>query len=225
MTAATLSYKDRNAWGLTLNPSFDELAQSTKKHLRIPQPNRAAKWFALSNYRAFMLLTHLKLDYDSSGAPLQMAAAMLQPAPEGQDPAWDNVRQATEQAEEHDAYEVAFEAMNAEHRQEAARMRAEHLASTHTLPDAHWFIGGAHRDLEEAGVEHDAPLPRPQLTRLRLPAPVEMPAAAGQIGAIRPFPTFEQLNLGQPRVLRGSSLRVNQTASPYEQMRDNALGR
>jgi hypothetical protein len=234
MTTASLSYKDQYAWGLRVNPTFDQLLQSTKKPLRIPQPDRSAKWFALSNYRSFMLdaakkyndYEHLKLDYDSSGANLPQAAAMVHPAPE--DSAWDGVGHFTRRVEEQDAYELAFAAMEAEHRREAAETRAQHLEAAHAPSMGHWFIDSNHQDLEEAGVEHDAPLPRPQLQSGRLPAPVEMPAAAGQIGLLRPFPTFEFLNSGQPRSFRESRLGnilEGGSSSSYDRMRNNALGR
>ena len=126
----SLSYKDQFAYGLRINPTFEQLFESTKKPIRIPEPDRRAKWFALSNYRSFMLDAaqkyndneHLKLDYDSSGAQLPQAAAMVQPTQE--DPAWGRVARATSDAEEQDAYEVALAAMEAGHRQQAAQMRA-----------------------------------------------------------------------------------------------------
>lgn len=235
MTAASLSYKDQYAYGLRVNPTFDELFLSTKKKLRVPQPDRSAKWFQMSNYRSFMLdaaqkyndYEHLKLDYDSSGAQLPQAAAMLHPTAE--DPVWERVAQSTSAAEEQDAYEMAFAAMDAEHRQQATQTRAEHLAAAHTLPDGHWFIGASHQDLDEAGVEHDAPVERPRLQSARLPAPVNLPASAGQIGALRPFPTFEFLNSGQPRTFResrlGNILESSSSSSSYDRMRHDSFGR
>lgn len=231
MAAATLSYKDQYAWGLKVQPSFDQLVKSTKKPLRVPRPDRSAKWFALSNYRSFMLdaarkaqdYEHLQLDYDQSGAQLPRNVAMQHPAPEGDDPAWDRMRQATQDAEEHDDYERAFDIMDAERRQEAARIRAAQLAAAHSPYIGHWYIGENHADMEEAGVEHDAPLPRPSMTTTPLPGPVNLPAAAGQIGALRPFPTFEQLNLGQPRSFRQPIARIRPQDMGYEGLRASAL--
>ena len=233
---ASLSYRDEYAWGLRVNPTFEQLLKSTKKPLQIPQPDRSAKWFALSNYRSFMLdsakkyndYEHLKLDYNSSGAQAPQTAAMATPSADGQDPTWERVAQTTQQAAEHDAYETAFEAMNAEHRQQAAQMRAQNLAAAHAPSTGHWFIDSNHRDLEEAGLEHDPPAPRPQMQHVRLPAPVEMPTAAGQIGALQPFPTFGFLNNGQPRTFREARLGnilESHAGSSYDRLRNNALGR
>jgi len=231
MATSTLSYKDTYGWGLRVQPSFDQLLQSTKKPLRIPKPDRNAKWFALSNYRAFMLdaarkahdYEHLQLDYDQSGAQLPRNVAMQHPAPEGDDPAWDRMRQAAQDAEEHDDYERAFDFMDSQRMQEAARLRAEQLAAVHAPYLGHWYIGENHEDLEEAGVEHDNPLPRPQLTTTALPGPVVIPNGAGQMGLLRPFPSFEQLNLGQPRNFRQPIARIRPQDQGYEGLRANAL--
>ena len=234
MATASLSYKDEFAWGLRVNPSFNELVKSTKKPLRIPVPDRSAKWFALSNYRSFMLdaakkyndYEHMKLDYDGSGAHLPQATAMTNPSADGDDPTWDRVRHHTQQAEEQDAYELAFSAMEAEHRQQAAQTRAEHLAATHTPTIGHWFTDVYHQEMEDAGVEHDGPVPQPRFQRVSLPAPVHMPVAAGQIGLLRDFRTFEELNMGQPRTFRQGHMSTGASSSTsYDQLRDNALGR
>ena len=92
----------------------------------------------------------------------------------------------------------------------------------------HWFLEAYHPDLEDAGVEHDAPLLRPpQMQCLTLPAPVHLPVAAGQIGMLRDFPTFEQLNLGQARSFQQALVpRVSRaSSSSYDRLRENALGR
>ena len=89
--AATLSYKDQFAWGLRVNPSFDQLAKSATKKFKFQKPDRSAKWWALSNYRAFMLdaaskyndYEHARLDYNQSGARAPSAVAEVQPAAEG----------------------------------------------------------------------------------------------------------------------------------------------
>ena len=98
MSTAPLSYNDKFAWGLRINPSFNELAQTGNKPLRIPIPDRNAKWYANSVYRSFILdqsrkyndYEHLKLDYAQSGAQLPEAAARVHPSDAGEDPAWEN---------------------------------------------------------------------------------------------------------------------------------------
>jgi hypothetical protein len=223
--------KERYLWGLRLQPSFDELLKASKKPLRIPVPDRSATWFALSNYRAYMLdmarryrdYEHLQLDYDQSGAKLPRSVAMQEPAEEGDDPAWEDMMQATQRADEQDAYELAFDAMEAEHRRQAFQQRAEELAALHLPTMGHWYIGENHGDLQEAGVEHTAPITVPHVETRPLPAPVLLPNAGGQVGALRPFPTFQELNSGQPRSLRHPIVRVNPQDQGYERLRANAL--
>lgn len=226
-----LSYTDKFAWGLRINPTFDELLKSTKKPIRIPQPDRSAKWFALSNYRSFMLdqakkyndQEHLRLDYEDSGAALPMTAARAHPSDAGNDEAWARQERFNAAVEEQDAYDLAFAAMEAEHRQQASDIRARQLAS-YAPSQGHWFISANHDDLEDAGVEHDAPLPRPQMTRGSWPAALESTAAAGHVGGSS-FPTYEQINYGQPRRFRTAAHPVATRGSSYEQLRNLALGR
>ena len=95
MTAATLPYQDQFWHGLRINPSFDEVLESTKKKIRYQLPDRSAKWFATSVYRSFMVdmarrfhdTEHLKLDYNQTESRLPQAAAMVTTAVEGEDPA------------------------------------------------------------------------------------------------------------------------------------------
>lgn len=166
---------------------------------------------------------HLKLDYDQSGAQLPSSVATQQPAPEGDDPAWERMRQATRDAEIHDEYERAWSAEEQERQQQATLQRSEQLAALHAPHLGHWYMGENHEDMEEAGVEHDAPLPRPQMTTRSLPAPVNLPNAAGQIGALQPFQSFEQLNLGQPRAFRQAIARIRPQDAGYEALRTRAL--
>ena len=81
---APLSYTSQfGYYGLRVNPSFDQVIGTIRKPLRIPLPERSAKWYALSPYRALILdsaqkyndYEHMKLDYRSSGnqAPEQAA--------------------------------------------------------------------------------------------------------------------------------------------------------
>ena len=234
MTTATLSYKDQFAWGLRINPSYDELLQSTQKKIKYHLPDRSAKWFANSVYRSFMVdaarkyhdYEHLQLDYDQSEARLPRAVAMVQPAAEGQDPEWERMRQATQQAEDHDFIEQGFATMEAERRREAAQMRRQQLAdqAAAAFTAQQWYIGENDEDMEQAGVEHDRPMHMPQLSSVGLPAPVHLPVAAGHVGALRPFPTFQELNYGPVRQFRNPIVRIRPQDTGYERMRDSALG-
>jgi hypothetical protein len=169
MTAATLSYQDQFAWGLRVNPSFDQLAKSATKKFRFKQPDRRAKWWALSNERAFMLdaanryndYEHMRLDYDQSGAQAPSAAALAQPAPEGDDPVWYDVAETTERAEDHDYVADGFARVWERLRNDAAAEGAAILRqqAARALMPQRWFIGDNHEDLELAGVEHEPPHP------------------------------------------------------------------
>lgn len=255
MTAATLSYQDRFWHGLRINPSFDEVLESTKKKIRYELPDRSSKWFATSVYRSFMIdmarryndTEHLKLDYDQSDSRLPRAAAMVTPAVEGGDPTWDRMRGTSDAAEEHDFIEHGFAELEAERRRQAEQQRRYLLAAqaAAAFTPALYFIGDHHEELEEAGVEHDAPaaLPTfPELEDVPLATPIVLPAAANHVGALTQFPTFEELNYtagnipwyaagpepenssdyGPVRRSRNPIFRIEPHDSGYERMRDSA---
>ena len=49
---AQLSYTDtKGYYGLRVEPSYEQMLRSLKKEIRIPQPDRSAKWVALGPYR------------------------------------------------------------------------------------------------------------------------------------------------------------------------------
>ena len=233
MTAATLPYQDQFWHGLRINPSFDEVLESTKKKIKYQLPDRSAKWFATSVYRSFMVDTarryhdaeHLKLDYDQSGSRLPKAAAMVAPAVEGEDPAWNRMRGTSDAADERDFIEQGFAELEAEARREAAHQRRYQLAAqaaaafTPTL----FFIGDHHEELEEAGIEHDPPLTFPQLEDVPIATPIVLPPSAGHLGALTQFPTFDELN-GPMRQHRNPIFRIQPRDSGYERMRDTARG-
>ena len=231
--AATLSYKDHFAWGLRINPDFEQLDHGIKtKPPRIPVPDRSAKWFALSNYRAFMLdqsmryhdLEHLKLDYDQSGAELPQRAAMVQAS--GDDPEWEKPALFTHNLGQAEAIRVAKQAMQAEKERQAAALRTKKLEEAHGLTTGHWFIDAQHDELQEVGMEHDSPKEKGELEHVPLPAPVILPNAMGQLGALRPFPSQEQLNYRQKKKYSEMRpLNLGQTSeTSYENMRNEATG-
>ena len=224
---ATLSQTDKFYHGLRILPSYDELLQGSKKPLHIPVPDRSSKWFGLSNYRSLMLdaakkyndYEHLALDYDGSGAHLPQRAAMVAPAEQDEE-VWGNIASYTQRLQDHNEYKVAAEMVRAEKRQKAAALRAQHLA-TYAPMAGHWTIDAHHKELEAAGVEHDAPVVRPKLTRTRLPEPLGLPVEAGHLGKLRPFPTFEELNYGQPSRWNAGHARTPSSSS-YERLREQA---
>jgi hypothetical protein len=228
---SSLSYHDKFAWGLRVKPSFDDLAGTVKKPLRIPIPDRSAKWFALSNYRSFMVdqakaygdYEHLRIDYNQSGARLPASAAMTRPSINGDDVAWLKNAEFNQRVQQEEQHNLAVAALEAQRKQMADEIRVQQLSAfAPTLSG--WHIEANHEDLEAAGVDHDAPVKAPKLKPVRLPAPVTHPVAAGQIGLLRPFPTFEQLNMGQKKTY-ASMGALPKTDSTYDQLRKNALGR
>ena len=223
---AQLSFTDKFYHGLRIQPSYDELFQASKKPLRIPVPDRSSKWFGLSNYRSLMLdaakrfnnYEHLNLDYNESGAHLPLQAAKV--ASSSHDEAWDRIAAFDQGLEEQHDYERAFELLEEQQRQEATALRSQHLAG-YAPNVGHWSIEAHHDELEQAGVERDTPVQRPRLTRTRLPAPIVHPVEANVLGRVRPFPTFEELNLSQPRRL--NSAQPAPARSSYERLREEAL--
>ena len=52
----SLSYTSQlGYYGLRVNPTLDQVLGNVRKPLRIPLPDRRAKWYALSPYRALIL--------------------------------------------------------------------------------------------------------------------------------------------------------------------------
>jgi len=232
MTAATLPYQDHFWKGLRINPSFDEVLESTKKKIKYQLPDRSAKWFATSVYRSYMIdmakryneTEHLKLDYDQSESRLPRAAAMVTPAVEGEDTEWARMREASDAADENDFIEQSFAELEAAARREAAHQRRYQLAqqAAAAFTPALFFIGDHHDELEEAGVERDPPLTFPELEDVPIARPIVLPAAAGHVGALTQFPAFEELNYGPARQPRNPIFRIQPRDSGYERMRDSA---
>ena len=74
MTTAPLSFTDQTGYyGLRVSPSFDKILGTVRNPLRIPLPDRSAKWYALSPYRALILDAAQKYnDYEHMASPQQM---------------------------------------------------------------------------------------------------------------------------------------------------------
>ena len=82
-----LNYQDKFGYfGLRVDPSYEQMLRTVNKQIRIPVPDRRAKWYALSPYRAFLLEAAKRyndsqradLAYDDTGAHLPAAAARAQ---------------------------------------------------------------------------------------------------------------------------------------------------
>lgn len=224
---APLSYTSTYGYyGLRENPSFEQVVGTVRKPLRVPLPDRHSKWYALSPYRAFILDAeqkfsdhqHASVDYRQSGAELPETAAAVRPSDAGDDPAWERMHMHGERLDEHDAYEMAFEAMNAEHQRETAETRREQLRLSHGSNRMHPVVEAIHDELVEAGVPHYTAAPREPPPRRGWHTSHEQFVAAGQPQAPS-FPSFEQLNMGQPANVQASVLTPSQNMT-YERARE-----
>ena len=137
---AQLSYQDtKGYYGLIVEPSYEQMLRSLRKEIRIPQPDRSAKWYALGPYRAFLLeqakryndAQRKDLEYDESGAHLPAAAdraasfgAMLDT-----DETWQRTEQFNSNLNAEEARRIAQDALDAERRQQANQMRRQQLSA------------------------------------------------------------------------------------------------
>jgi hypothetical protein len=213
-------------YGLRVNPTFEQVAGTVRKPLRIPLPDRRATWYALSPYRALILdaaakfndYEHAKLDYRQSGAALPESAAQVRPSDAGQDPMFDELDAQHHAHVARQAYDAANQIQHEAERVATAAARSEYLHAAYGANEMHPVIAAEHDELEEAGVPHVMPGPRiPPLLRNYRKGPPQY-ASAGQPQAPE-FPAFEVLNMGQPETLRQGNLSHSQNLT-YEQARD-----
>jgi hypothetical protein len=227
---AQLSFTDRTGYyGLTVMPSYDEMLRSLKKEVRIPQPDRSAKFYALGPYRAFLLEQSKRfgdaqrkdLEYDATGAHLPAAAERAQNSMAGTDDVWNRQEEFNSNLNAEEARRVAEDALASERRGQANQMRRQQL-SAYMPTSGHWTVEAHSKDLEYRGIPHAAPMPKLTMPGGRWQAPPNEYIAAGQPQATE-FPTFEQLNMGydkQYKLGRPAPLDVNKN---YQQLRENYL--
>ena len=164
-----LNYQDKFGYfGLRVDPSYEQMLRTVNKQIRIPVPDRAAKWYALGPYRAFLMeqakrhndSQRADLAYDDTGAHLPAAAARAQHGSmAGTDDTWDNVSKYTSDLNAEEARQLAEEAMASEKRAQANSMRRQQL-SAYGPSKSHWTITAHHEDLTERNVPHQAPRQR-----------------------------------------------------------------
>lgn len=228
---AQLSYTDtKGYYGLRLEPSYEQMLRSLKKEIRIPQPDRSAKWYALGPYRAFLLeqskrfndAQRADLEYDDSGAQLPRAADRgQQNSMAGTDDVWNRTEQFNSSLNAEEARRVAEAAVAAERKGQANQTRRQQLAA-YAPSRGHWTIEAHDEDLEARGVPHARPTPAMAMPAGQWRAPPTEYAAAGYRQATE-FPTYEQLNLGYDaryKLGRPAPLDVNRN---YQQLRENYL--
>ena len=224
---APLSYTSQfGYYGLRVNPTFEQAAGTIRKPLRIPLPDRTAKWYALSPYRGLILDAEKKyqdyerasIDYKQSGAQLPEAAARVRHSDAGEDPMFDEVHRHGDAMDAQHAYETAFDLVNEEHRRATEATRSQQLGGTYGPNAMNPTVEANHDELDEAGVPHVMPAPRPPVRRQAWRAPNAQFVAAGQPQA-REFQTFEVLSMGQPATVRAGNLTRSQNMT-YEAARD-----
>ena len=136
---AQLSYQDtKGYYGLLVQPSYDQMLRSLKKPIRIPQPDRNAKYYALGPYRAFLLeqakrfndAQRKDLEYDDTGAHLPAAAERgAQNSMAGTDDVWNRQEEFNSNLNTEEARRLADSALSAENRQQANHMRRQQLSA------------------------------------------------------------------------------------------------
>ena len=223
---ASLSFTDEKGYyGLRVNPTYDEILQTVRKPLHIPLPQRSAKWYALSPYRALLLdaeekyndYEHANLDYNNSGAELPRRAAQVRPSFAGEDDSFGRVDSHHRALRAQEAYDEAKHISDVAARLETEKNRKVHLSRSYGPNAMHPVVTAHHAGLEEAGVPHYMPAPRFQPPRREHSTETRQMIAEGQPQA-EEFQTFEALNLDQPTDLRPAELEPGDNQR-YEELR------
>jgi hypothetical protein len=223
----TLSYGSQfGYYGLRLNPTLEQVIGSVRKPLRIPLPDRRAKYFALSPYRALILDAQQQandyegatLDYRTSGAHLPEAAAALRPSDAGEDRSFRRIDEHHKSLALQSAYETAYKTMAQERKGRTQQQHEEVLRAQHGPIRMNPVIEAHHRSLKESGVLHNMPGIHLQPQPKKYPAPPQLFVAAGQ-PQYEEFPSYEMLNLGVPENLLMAHPDREQNLT-YERIRD-----
>ena len=132
----TLSYGSQfGYYGLRLNPTLEQVIGSIRKPLRIPLPDRRAKWYALSPYRALILDAEREandyettaMGYRKSGAQLPEVAAAIRPSDAGEDQCFRRIDEHHRAIDLQSAYETACQTMDQERKGSTKQRRKEVL--------------------------------------------------------------------------------------------------
>jgi hypothetical protein len=226
---AQLSYQDtKGYYGLLVQPSYDQMLQSLKKEVRIPQPDRSAKWYATGIYRAFLLeqakrfndAQRKDLEYDETGAQLPAAVERAQNSMAGTDDVWNRQEVFNSNLDAEEARRLADDALSAERRQQANTTRRQQL-SAYGPSTGHWTVDAHDKDLEYRGIPHAAPMPKMAMPAGKWRAHPNEYISAGQPQATE-FPTFEQLNMGYDARYKLGRPAPMQNKN-YAQLRENYL--
>ena len=223
----SLSYGSKfGYYGLRVNPTLEQVVGTVRNPLKIPLPDRKAKWYANSPYRALILEAEEKfqnferaaIDYRQTGADAPESAARVRESDAAADETFDRMEEHHRRMEEHEAIETAHRLMQQEESQKTAANRREILRLSHAPNRIHPVVEMVHEELEVAGVAHCMPMPRSMPPNAQYTRPVAQLAASGQPQAPQ-FTPFEQLNMGAPADVRIATLTMDQKMT-YERLRD-----
>ena len=226
MTAA-LSYTSQFGWyGLRVNPTFDQVLKTVRKPLRIPVPDRSAKWYALSLERSAVLdaedkyqdYEHTLIDYRRSGQELPESAARVRRSDAGLDPTFDEIHAHADAMENHHQAHVASQIMQADRRRRTEENRTQVLYETHahTLGDP--VISAYLDEMDAAEVHYTKPAPKSQPIKSYQLEPVRQWAAGGYPQAPE-FTPFGELNLAEPHRVHAANPQVGQATS-YDRLKE-----
>ena len=225
---ASVSYPFKTGYyGLRVHETLEQVLSGKEgKPMRIPMPDRKAKWEAMSLTRAYLEDSAKKynaheralLDYRDSGGNLPEAAAGDGPSPAGQDETFAQIERHHEAMQEQAAFEEAKKTLKQQNEQQTKEARAQHLSATYGPHAMDPMIEAHHEELEEAGVGHYMPEVVTAPPRRAWKAPPPQWAAQGYPQAPQ-FPSFEALNLGEVHVRPARPLTEAQNMT-YERARD-----
>ncbi len=226
-----LSYTSKfGYYGLRVNPTFEQVVGTVRKPLKIPLPDRKAKWYANSPYRALILEAEEKyqnyeraaIDYRQTGTDAPESAARVRESDAAGDRTFDHIDDHHRRMEEHEAIETSHLLMQEHESRKTAANRREILRRSHAPNRTDPTVEMEHEELEIAGVPHYMPMPRTLPPKAGFTRPLAQFMAGGQPQAPE-FTPFQQLNMGQPDNVRAATLSTSQNMT-YERMRDFVVG-
>ena len=223
----SLSYTSKfGYYGLRVNPTFEQVVGTVRNPLRIPLPDRKAKWYANSPYRALILDAEHKyqnyeqagIDYRQAGTDAPESAARVRPSDAAHDEKFNEIDEHHRRMEELNAIDTARQLLLEHESRKTAASRREILRSSHAPNRTHPIVEMEHAELEVAGVPHYMPMPRTLPPKAQFTRPLPQLAAYGQPQAPE-FKPFEQLNGLHPDNVRAATLSRSQNMT-YERLRD-----
>lgn len=112
----SLSYGSKfGYYGLRVNPTLEQVVGTVRNPLKIPLPDRKAKWYANSPYRALILdaeeryqnYERAAIDYRLTGADAPESATRVRASDAGGDEKFDRIDDHNRLMEEHEAIDTA----------------------------------------------------------------------------------------------------------------------